>query len=82
MPSLERRLAEQAAVEERDRAERARRARTPPHRRVERSEPEGKEHPLMETTTARHAVVEPAREEGAVAVEPTLRLEKRQEEQA
>jgi len=51
------------------------------HRRIQRAEPEGQQHALVERPAARHARVELPREEGTVAVEPAFGLEKGEEEQ-
>src|SRR6185312_8803534 len=49
---------------------------------VERSEEERAEHPSFKTAAARHALFELSKQERAIAVQPSLRLEKRQKEKS
>src|SRR5258705_11709345 len=82
MTALERRLREQAAIEEGNVAEAPCRRRALADGRVEGAEEQGQHDPLMEAAAARHALVEPIGEERAVVVEPSLGLEKGQEEES
>ena len=79
---LERRAREEAAVEERNASERASRRGPPAGRCVQRPEEERIEQPPVHFAAARAARVEGIAEELAVAVEPALGLEEREEEDA
>jgi len=81
-PPLDAGLGEEAAVQKRNAAERPRRARSSPERCVEGTEKERAEHSLVEASAVRRASVEVSHEKPAIAVEPSLGFEKREEHES
>ena len=74
-------LGEQPAVEERNGAKLSRDAGTVAEWRVQRAEEQREQHTTMKAPTRGHAGVEMPSQKGVIAVEPSLRLEKGQEEE-
>src|SRR5262249_14346164 len=73
---LERRASEESTIEKWNTAECQCRGCSLPDGRVERSEKQGPQHPVVKPPAAFHAAIELMRDEGRVAVEPSLGLEK------
>jgi hypothetical protein len=80
--SLKRAAGKQSAVEEWHTAELPRHHRAVAYRSVERAEEEWEQHARVVASAARHARVEAPGKERAIPIEPSFRLEKRQEHQS
>src|SRR4051812_7738058 len=80
--TLVRRAREESAIEKGNAPERASGWRTARGPRVQRAEEEGREDAAVKAATCRHAGVEDAVEIRPIAIEPSLCLEKAEEEQA
>src|SRR6185437_4537025 len=78
--AFERRSGEQATIEKRNATEGAGCGGSLCGGCVERSEEERAEHPSFKTAAARHALFELSKQERAIAVQPSLRLEKGEKE--
>ena len=75
-------LGKQSAVQEGNGAKPPRDVGAVAHRRVQRAEEQREQNPAMKAPSGGHACVEMPSEKSVIAVEPTLRLEKRQKEEA
>jgi hypothetical protein len=77
--ALDRSSREEAAIQKRHATERTRRSRAPGERRVERAKKKRTEHAIAKASAVRRASIEVADEEAAIAVQPALCLEEREE---